>query len=152
MTSRGKSWAKAVQAHAAGVVVHDLQKHTGTMLAAHGVDTSWNCRYGEYYAGLNMWTERAGHLWRPGTVGGGDQLIPWVQPAGCHWKEPRRVSSGCAPTTSYGAMSTCSSDPTIVVSIMSPLAVIQRAVPVAADVEIVINATDENCRQACQFP
>ena len=25
--------------------------------------------------GLNMWTERAGHLWRPGTVGGGDQLI-----------------------------------------------------------------------------
>jgi DNA-binding CsgD family transcriptional regulator/PAS domain-containing protein len=39
------------------------------------LDAAWQGRYREYYAGLNMWTERAGHLWLPGQVGGGDELI-----------------------------------------------------------------------------
>ena len=68
-------WARTVQAHAAALVVHDLNSHAGVILAGHGLDASWKRRYEEYYAGLNMWTDRAGRLWRPGKVGGGDQLI-----------------------------------------------------------------------------
>ena len=68
-------WAKAIQAHAAALVVHDSQNHTGRILAGHGLDASWQRRYREYYAGLNMWTDRAAHLWQPGKVGGGNQLI-----------------------------------------------------------------------------
>src|ERR1700736_6315867 len=58
-------WAKTTQAHAAALVVHDLQNHAGAILVGHGLAASWKRRYEEYYAGLNTWTERAGHLWRP---------------------------------------------------------------------------------------
>jgi DNA-binding CsgD family transcriptional regulator/PAS domain-containing protein len=71
-----KAYAEAVGAQMAGLVVQDLRNPGGQITAGHGVDPFWERRYGEYYAGLNVWWQRGQSvLKQPGAVIPGDWIV-----------------------------------------------------------------------------
>ena len=68
-------YAKAVGAHASGLVVQDLSNNAGEVAAGYGFDPFWERRYAEYYAGVNVWTKRGEALFEPGKVVAGEAAV-----------------------------------------------------------------------------
>ena len=68
-------YAKAIEAHAAGLIVQDLKNQQGNVSESVGFDPFWERLYAERYAGLNVWLLRSGGQLQAGSVLVGEQFV-----------------------------------------------------------------------------
>jgi DNA-binding CsgD family transcriptional regulator len=69
------SFAQAVKSPAVALIVQDLRNPRGSVSEGLGFDPLWERRYGEYFGGINVWIERAPHLFQPGMIPRSDHVM-----------------------------------------------------------------------------
>jgi DNA-binding CsgD family transcriptional regulator/PAS domain-containing protein len=68
-------FAHAVRSPSVALLSQDLRNPRGSVSEAFGFDPLWERRYTEYFGGINVWIERAPHLFKPGVIPRSDQVL-----------------------------------------------------------------------------